>query len=123
MTLKAQFAIFFNDIFWDILNIHLNIIVLIFYFYFYYIYIYIYIYIYNSKNIFKIKQWFKAAHVAPNSMVGPISFILAKFIMAEFYVDVSTHLTTIIPSHTIITTTPIPQDPKRNPLNPQEVLQ
>jgi hypothetical protein len=56
-------------------------------------------------------------------MVGPTSFILAKFVMVEIYVDVPTHLTTRIPSHTIITTTPIPQDQRKNPINPQEVMQ
>lgn len=52
------------------------------------------------------------------TIVIPTSFILARFVMANFHVDVPTHLTTIIPSHTIVTTTPIPLDPRRNPLNP-----
>ncbi len=52
------------------------------------------------------------------TIVIPTSFILARFVMAKLHVDVPTHLTTIIPSHSIVTTTPIPPNPRRNPLNP-----
>ncbi len=38
--------------------------------------------------------------------------------MAKFYVDVCVHLTTRIPSNNIVTTKPVPLDPRRDPLKP-----
>ncbi len=69
LTLKAQFENIFNDIFWDFLNIHLNIIVLRKLFFF------IKTYWKDFKNILRIKQWSKGACVALNSVVGPLTNI------------------------------------------------
>jgi hypothetical protein len=60
--------IFFNDIFLDFYNIHLNIILFKNFKYFKYFFERL---IKDSKKILKIKQWFKGACVAPNRMVGP----------------------------------------------------
>jgi hypothetical protein len=63
LTLKTQFEKNFNDIFLDFFNIHLNIIVLK-------KHLKILIkkkYVFkNSKNILRINQWYKGAHVAFN---------------------------------------------------------
>jgi hypothetical protein len=61
--------IFFNDIFWDFLNIHLNIIVLRFFFKI--LMFLLKTYLKYSKNILRVMQWSKGACVVPNSMVGP----------------------------------------------------
>jgi hypothetical protein len=50
--------------------------------------------------------------------VIPTNFVIMKFVVAKFYVDVNVHLTTRIPSHNIITTKPVPLDPRRDPLEP-----
>jgi hypothetical protein len=47
-----------------------------------------------------------------------ISFVVMKSIVVKFHVDVPIRLTIGIPSHTIITTTLVPQNPGGNPLDP-----
>jgi hypothetical protein len=47
-----------------------------------------------------------------------ISFVVTKFIVVKFHVDVHFWLTIGIPSHTIATTTPIPIDLGGGPLDP-----
>jgi hypothetical protein len=42
--------------------------------------------------------------------------MIGKFVMEKNYVDINVHLITRIPSHNIVTTKPIPQDPRKCPL-------
>ncbi len=52
--------------------------------------------------------------------VVPTDFVIKKFVVAIFFVDVDVdvHLTTRIPSHNIVTTKLIPLNPIRDHLEP-----
>jgi hypothetical protein len=54
--------------------------------------------------------------------IVPTNFVIGKFVVAKFYVDVEVHLTTRIPWHNIVITKPLPLYPRKDPLEPQEVL-